>query len=312
MTVSLRIHADEYLAMRRSLGFKLTTFGTTLMSFIGYLEMCQAPAITTELAVAWAKATPRSVSEIRWARKMMVARIFARHMQVFDPATEVPADDILSHHYCRVSPHLYTPEEVVALLMATDSLQPELRRHSYATLLGLLSVTGLRTGEACRLDDADIDAARGMLLIRDSKFGKSRDVPIHETTLDALEKYAHERDRLRTTNTTTAFFISGRGTRLDPTNLSSAFDWLREQADIHTLPGARAVRLLDFRHTFATSTLLDWYRAGEDVQARLPLLSAYLGHADPKSTYWYLSGAPELMELAANRISGLIGGANYE
>lgn len=116
MTVSLRIHAGEYLAMRRSLGFKLTSFGTTLMSFIGYLEMCQAPAITTELAVAWAKATPRSVSEIRWARKMMVARSFARHMQVFDPATEVPADDILSHHYCRVSPHLYTPEEVAAFV----------------------------------------------------------------------------------------------------------------------------------------------------------------------------------------------------
>lgn len=294
--------------MRRSLGFKLTGFGTTLMGFIDYLEQQQAPAITTGLAVAWARATPRSTSEVRWARKMMVARIFARHMHVFDPATEVPSDDILAHHYCRATPHLYTPEQVAALLNAVNSLQPELRRHTYSTLLGLLSVTGLRTSEACRLDGQDIDLAKGMLLVRDSKFGKSRDVPIHETTLAALQVYARERDRLRAT-TTTAFFITGRGTRLSADNLDGTFARLRERAGIHALPGARPARLHDFRHSFATATLLDWYRSGDDVQAKLPLLSAYLGHADPQSTYWYLSGAPELMELAANRITGLIGGA---
>lgn len=308
MSISLRIHAEEYLAMRRSLGFKLTSFGKLLLDFIGYLEQQNAPVITTELAVVWARATPRSTSEIRWARRMMVARIFARHMHVFDPATEVPAPDILSHHYCRVTPHLYTPGQVAALLEATNSLQPALRCHTYATFLALLSVSGLRTGEACRLNDADIDVENGMLLVKDSKFGKSRDVPIHETTLAALQAYARERDRLRTTTTTTAFFISGRGTRLHVTNLSSTFTRLRELAGIHSMPGSRQARLHDFRHSFSTGTLLDWYRSGEDVQAKLPLLSAYLGHADPKSTYWYLSGAPELMELAANRITGLIGG----
>lgn len=297
--------------MRRALGFKLTGFATVLMSFIAYLEQQQAPAITTKLAVAWAKDTPRSTSEVRWARKMMVARIFARHMHVLDPVTEVPADDILSHHYCRVTPHLYTSAQVTALMTATKTLQPELSRRTYTTLLGLFSVSGLRTSEACRLDDRDVDLANGMLLVRDSKFGKSRDVPLHDSTLTALEDYARERDRLRSTSTTKAFFITGRENRLNNDNLDHTFARLRELAAIHPLTGARAVRLHDFRHSFATETLLDWYRGGDDVQGKLPLLSAYLGHVDPKSTYWYLTGAPELMELAANRITGLIGGTSH-
>ena len=172
MSTSLRIHAEDYLAMRRALGFKLTSFGTDLMGFIAYLEERQEPVITTELAVAWARATPRPAGEVRVSRRMMVARLFARYVQVFEPATQVPAPDILNRHYCRRSPHLYTPDEVAALLAATACLRPQLRRETYMTLIGLLSVTGLRTSEARRLDETDVDLNGGLLLVRDSKFGK--------------------------------------------------------------------------------------------------------------------------------------------
>lgn len=307
MSTLLRRHAEDYLAMRRALGFKLTTFGQTLFSFIGYLENEQATVITSDLAVAWARATPRSVREVRWARRLMIARIFARHMQVLDPATEVPADDILNHHYCRATPHLYTQEQISALCRAADRLRPRLRAHTWVTLIGLLAVSGLRTGEACRLNDADVDFIAGILRVRDSKFGKSRDVPIHETTAAALRDYAGVRDQLRVSTVTDSFFVSGRGTRLNKSDLDKTFTVLRHHAGLGTGNGRREPRLHDFRHSFATETLIDWYRDGRDVQARLPLLSTYLGHADPKSTYWYLTGTPELLGLAAERITGIIG-----
>lgn len=312
MSTSLRVHAQDYLAMRRALGFKLTSFGTDLFGFIAYLEQRQEPVITTELAVAWARATPRSVGQVRVSRRMMVARLFARYVQVFEPATQVPAPDILNHHYCRRSPHLYTPDEVAALMAATDCLRPQLRRETYRTLIGLLSVTGLRTSEARRLDEGDVDLKDGLLLVKDSKFGKSRDVPLHESAVAALQGYARIRDRLRHSKDTPAFLISGRGRRLSASDLNHTFNRLREQADVGSATGARHPRWHDFRHSFATATLIDWYRDGEDVQAKLPLLSTYLGHADPKSTYWYLTGSPELLELAANRMPVLTTGGDSD
>lgn len=312
MSISLRQHAEGYLAMRRSLGFKLDIFEQLVFSFIAYLEDARVTVITTDLAVAWARATPRSTQEARWSRRLMVVRIFARYMQVFDPATEVPAADILAAHYGRATPHLYNPAQIIALLATTARLKPRLRRYTWGTLIGLLSVSGLRAGEACRLDDDDVDLANGVLLVKDSKFGKSRDVPLHETTIRALGDYARVRNRLRVNAASCAFLISGRGTRLNVSNLDQTFAVLREHAGLRAAGGVRQPRLHDFRHSFATATLTDWYRAGEDVQASLPLLSTYLGHADPKSTYWYLTGAPELLELAAKRITGLIGGTTDE
>ena len=312
MSASVRIHAEDYLAVRRALGFKLTSFGTDLLGFIAFLEQRQEPVITTELAVAWARATPRSAGEVRVSRRMMIARCFARYMQVFEPATEVPAPDILNHHYCRRSPHLYTPDEVAALLATTHCLRPQLRRDTYMTLISLLSVTGLRTSEVRRLDEDDVDLNEGLLLVKDSKFGKSRDVPLHESTVAALGDYVRTRDRLRAATDTSAFLISGRGKRLSASDLNQTFRRLRERAGVGSATGTRNPRLHDFRHSFATATLIDWYRNGEDVQAKLPLLSTYLGHADPKSTYWYLTGSPELLELAANRMPALTAGGEVD
>jgi integrase/recombinase XerD len=305
---TVRDHAEAYLAMRRGLGFKLTTFGSRLMSFVGYLERHDLPHLSTQAALAWATTTLRSCDEVHWSRRLMVVRVFARHLAVLDPATEIPPADILPHHYRRVTPHLYTPEQIAALMAAADALTPRLLAVNWRTVIGLLAVTGLRTGELCRLDRTDVDLGQGILTIRDSKFGKSRQVPIHATTIDALGGYARTRDRLCPQPKTSGFFVSTRGTRLDEHNLSKIFHRLRDTANIPVPPGRRRPRLHDLRHSFATAALLGWYEQGVDVQARIPLLSTYLGHVDPKSTYWYLTGTPQLLALAAARLDHALAG----
>jgi integrase len=305
---TIRQHAEAYLAMRRGLGFKLTTFGQRLMSFVDYLERHDLPHLSTEAAVAWATSTPRSQDEVQWSRRLMVVRVFARHLAVLDAATEIPPVDILPHHYRRVTPHLYTPEQIAALMAATDQLNPPLLAANWRTLIGLLAVTGLRTAEACRLDRDDVDLGQGILTVRDSKFGKSRQVPIHHSTVTALSDYARVRDRLSAAPKTPGFFVSTRGTRLDERNLPKIFARLVEAARIPVTPGQRRPRLHDLRHSFATATLLDWYQQGVDVHARIPLLSTWLGHVDPKSTYWYLTGTPQLLALAAARLDHALAG----
>jgi integrase len=309
---TVRRHAEDYLAMRRALGFKLSTQGRLLMDFVGHLERAGAGRVTTEIALAWATATPYSTDEVYHCRRLMVVRIFARHLRMLDPATEVPPADVLPHHYRRVVPYLFPPGEVAALVAAAGMLTPRLRGLTWPVLVGLLATTGVRVGEACRLDGPDVDPDAGVLTIRDSKFGKSREVVVHPSTARVLGGYARHRARLRPAPATAAFFVSTRGTRLDVHNLPRTFRHLLSRAGIQAPPGQRAPRLADLRHTFATTTLLDWYRAGVDVQARLPRLSTYLGHVDPKSTYWYLQATPELLALAAARLEttpGAGGGA---
>ena len=292
--------------MRRALGFKLTTFGQKLSSFVDYLDQHGLDVITTEAAVAWATSTPHSTDEVHWSRRLMVVRIFARHLAVLEPATEIPSDDILIHHYRRVTPHLYTMSEIAALLTAADALRPQFRALTFRTLICLLAVTGLRTSEACRLDRADVDLDDGVLTIRDTKFGKSRQVPLHASTVAALDHYNQARER-EGRSTTPALFVSTRGTRLDQANIPHTFATLVHVAGITVAHSQRRPRLHDLRHSFATATLLDWYRDGVDVQARLPWLSTYLGHSDPKSTYWYLTGSPELLAIAAARLEHAFG-----
>jgi len=294
--------------MRRRLGFKLTTFGEKLMSFIGYLERTGDTVLTTRAALAWATDTPRSTDEVHWSRRLMVVRIFARHLKTLEPATEIPPDDALPHHYRRITPHLFTPDELDRLLAATSALSPAFRARTWHTFIGLLAVSGLRTSEACGLDRTDVDLAGGLLTVRETKFGKSRQVPVHASTVTALRKYARERDLQRPVPSTAAFLVSTRGTRLDSHNLPHTFVQLLSAAGVTAGEGHRRPRLHDLRHTFATTTLLQWYRDGADVQAKLPLLTTYLGHADPKSTYWYLSGSPELLSLTAARLEHSFGG----
>ena len=298
---TIRARAEEYLEMRRGLGFQLTSFAQILRSFVDYLQAHDLDVITVDAALAWAITTPRSTDEVRWSRRLMVARVFARHLAVLDPRTQVPPPDLLPHHYRRVTPYLFSDEEIARLMDAADNLRPALRALTWRTLIGLLAVTGLRVGEACGLDRADVDLDELVLTVRNGKFGKHRLVPIHPSTAVALRDYAHVRDQ-HFPAPGAAWFLNARGARLDKANLSHTFTGLRDAAGIVAPTGQRRPRLHDLRHGFCTTTLLEWYRDGDDVAARIPRLTTYLGHVDPKSTYWYLTGAPELLALAADRL----------
>jgi integrase len=299
----LRAAAEQYLVMRRALGFKLTTQGRQLMRFIDYCEARHAGHITTELALSWATQTSRGSSdEVYWSRRLMVVRIFARHLQALDPATEVPPEDMLPHHYRRIAPYLYSPGEISALMAAAARLTPPLRAATWRTLIGLLAVTGMRKSEACHLDRDQVDLDAGVLVITDAKFGKSRQLFLHPTAVAALRGYQQVRDQFCPSPREPGFFISTRGTRLDAHNIQRTFTELASSAGISAPPGRRRPRLHDVRHSFTVDSLLDLYRDGGNVQARLPLLSTWLGHVDPKSTYWYLQAVPELLALAAGRL----------
>jgi integrase len=300
---ALRARAGEYLAMRRTLGFKLTTQGAHLMSFVRFCEERGASRVTADLAIEWATQTRRgSGDEVYQARRLDVVRIFARHLQALDPATEVPHGDVLSRRQGRVPPYLYSPQEIAALMSAAGGLAPAMRAATWRTLVGVLAVTGMRQGEACRLHRDDVDLGDGTLVIRDSKFGKSRQVFLHLTASAALRAYARTRDEAFPGPKAGMFLVNSRGGPLDGPNLPKTFATLVTAAGIQAPPGRRAPRLHDLRHAFTVATMLDWYRDGGNVQARLPLLSTWLGHVDPKSTYWYLQAVPELLALAAGRL----------
>lgn len=294
---ALRARAEEYLAMRRALGFRLTVQGRHLMSFVRFCEERSAGRVTTDMAVEWATRAGRgSGSEYYRARKLDTVRIFARHLQMLDPATEIPPGDVLPRRYLRVPPYLYSSQEITALMAAAGTLRPAVRAATWQAFIGLLAVTGMRQGEACRLARDDIDLEAGTIMIRESKFGKSRMVFLHPTAIAALGDYARLRHRAFPEADT--FFVNAWGRPMDADHAPGTFARLVTAAGI-TAPGRRAPRLHDLRHALAVETLLGWYRDGGNVQARLPVLSTWLGHADPKSTYWYLQQVPELLALAA-------------
>jgi integrase len=300
---ALRARAEEYLVMRHSLGFKLTTQGRHLMSFIGFCEEHGAQHVTADLAIEWAAQTARgSCSEVYQARRLDVVRIFARHLRALDPATEVPPEDVLSRRYLRIQPYLYSAEEITALMRAAGGLAPAMRAATWRTLIGLLAVTGMRQGEACRLGRDDVDLETGTLVILGSKFGKSRQVFLHPTAVTALRAYDKARNRAFPEPDAGTFLVNSRGRPLDGPNLPKTFATLVTAAGVQAPPGQRAPRLHDLRHAFTVATMLDWYRDGGNIQTRLPLLSTWLGHVDPKSTYWYLQAVPQLLTLAAGRL----------
>jgi integrase/recombinase XerD len=300
---TLRAAAQDYLTMRRALGFKLVSQGRLLLEFIGYCEQQQLEHVRTDAAVDWATHPPKGGHDrLYQARRLMVVRDFARHLAAIDPATEIPPGDVLPYHDRHVAPHIYTAEQIVALIAAAGQLRPRLRVVTWQTLLGLLAVTGMRISEACNLNDDDIDEDSGVVRIINSKFNKSRQVLVHASTLNALADYREQRDVLSVAGSCPALLVTGHGTRLSPEYARQTFAKLIEATGIGSRPGQRRPRLHDIRHSVAVWTLMDWYRDGGDVQARLPLLSTWLGHIDPKSTYWYLQAVPDLLALAAGRL----------
>jgi integrase/recombinase XerD len=298
----LRDALEDYLALRRSLGFKLERPGQLLAGFADFAEQAGAVTVTTELALAWATA-PADADPSWWQLRLAAVRPFARYLATVIPGTQVPPAGLLPGPVSRRAvPYLYPAAEIDALMAAAGTIQSPLRAATYQTLIGLLAVTGMRAGEAIRLDRPDIDAQAGLLTIRESKFGKSRQLPLHPTTMAALAGYTAVRDRHHPRPATAAFFTSLAGTRLIYKNVRRTFRQLTQRAGLRPRSPACRPRIHDLRHSFAVATMLGWYQDGGDVAARLPLLSAWLGHADPGSTYWYLTGTPELLALAAQRL----------
>jgi len=292
----------DYLRIRRALGFKLERAERLLAQFVAYLHDHNAEVATIADALAWAT-SPAAATPRWWAHRLSTVRGFAAYLHTLDARAEVPPPGLLRRGPRRQTPYLYSEADITVLVHAASRLPRPLGAATYRTLIGLLAVTGMRVGEAIRLDRDDLDADHdGLLWVRDSKFGKSRLVPLHPTTVAALRAYLHVRDRLLPAPASAALLLSTAGTRLGYNNVWRTFHRLVQQAGITARSASCQPRIHDLRHSFAVRTMLDWYADGADVQGLLPRLSTYLGHADPKHTYWYLQAAPELLTLAAHRL----------
>ncbi len=296
---ALSQHLHEYLRLRRGLGHKLADPARLLPRFVAYLEAKEAEFVTVEAALAWALEPNVPAETTVCARRMIAVRGFARYLAGIDPRTEVPPAGLIPIRRRWRPPFIYSEADIVALMdEARRAIPQPLRAATYETLIGLLAATGLRVGEAIRLDRHDIDSTDGVILVRRSKFGKSRQVPLQPSTVDALQEYNTRRAKLCPHPSSESFFISLRGTRIIYECVCPTFRMLCESAGVGT-GSALAPRIHDLRHTFAVRTLLGWYRDGLDIQARLPWLATYLGHREPRYTYHYLSAAPELLDHAA-------------
>ncbi|MEU1601481.1 tyrosine-type recombinase/integrase [Streptomyces sp. NPDC005708] len=298
---ALHRRLQEYLAVRRAMGFKMERHEKLLTQFADYLAQHRVPTLTIEHALAWAT-SPSSADPRWWAARLSMVRGFAVHLNALDPVHQVPPPGLIPHGSRRTVPHIYTSHEIGTLIRAAGHLSFPLRAGTYQTLIRLLASTGMRVGEAIRLDREDLDDNLGLLTVRGTKFGKSRQLPLHPTATAGLQEYLRLRDRLLPQPSTNALLLSTRGFRLRYERVWDTFHRVLGQAELTSRSPASSPRIHDLRHTFAVTTLLDWYRDGSDVQAMLPRLSTYLGHADPKHTYWYLSAAPELLALAADRL----------
>jgi len=301
MTVPLRAALADYLQMRRALGYRLERPEKLLNQFLDHLEAAGTTTLTSDAALEWA-CLPAGGDLNWWAHRLSVVRVFAKYVRTLDPTTEVPAPDLLPWRCRRAVPYLYSPADITALLDAAETLSTPLRRATLSTLIGLLSVTGMRVGEAIALDRGDIDLRHGRVVIRHGKFAKSRELVVHESTVEALRRYLRQRDRLLPAPSSPALLISIAGTRLRYCNVHWTFHRLVRLAGLTPRSAACRPRIHDLRHSFAVTAMLDAYAAGQDGQARLSLLSTYLGHVDPANTYWYLSASPELLAIAAHRL----------
>ncbi len=303
---TLRQALEEYLQMRRALGYKLREAGAELPRFVSFMDERRAEHITARLALEWAQ-QPTTVQPAEWARRLGFVRGFARYRSATDSATEVPAAGLLPHRHRRARPYLYTEAEIDGLLHAALELptafpSTPLRPRIFHCLIGLLSVTGLRIGEALGLQVGDVDLGNAVLTIRGAKLGRDRLVPIHASTCAVLGAYLRQRERLLAVRDSPYLFASRRDKRLDIGVVHRTFYTLSRQIGLRGPDDSHGPRLHDLRHRFAVMTLLQWYASGDDPARRLPVLSTFLGHVHVEDTYWYLSAWPELMAQAMARL----------
>lgn len=291
----------DYLRLRRRLGYELERDEPQLEQFVGFLQQAGAERISTELAVRWAR-MPANQHPIVWRRRLSMVRGFACYLATVDPESEIPAKDLLPAHQPRTAPYIYTPQEITALMTAAASLPRPLAAAMFETMIGLLASTGLRLREALALDRADVDLDDGVLNIRACKNHRQREVVLHPSTTAALSHYACVRDQRCLTPATASFFVTSWGRRPVKTSFWQTFRELIAQAGLEGRGQRVRPRPHDLRHTFAVRTLIGWYRCGEQIDRKMPVLSTYLGHVSPESTYWYLQSVPELQGLISERL----------
>jgi integrase/recombinase XerD len=300
---SMLTQVQEYLVVRRALGVQLRIEGAQLLDFARYADSIgHRGPITIALAVRWARSSVRC-SQLGWARRLEVIRPFARYRLAFDHRTQLIPSKLFGPAHPRKQPHVYTETEIRALLAAASRLSPldGLRPLTIRTVLGLLACTGLRPAEAVKLTRFDVDLETGVLTIRETKFAKSRLVPLHWSATRALRRYVRIRDRKLRVPIAPSFFVIDGGVPFTKSKLRTAFIRIRRGLGWATTPPQRRPRLYDLRHAFACRRLLRWCAAGVDVHRALPALSTYLGHVKVSDTYWYLTGIPELMAITAER-----------
>ena len=302
LTTALR----KYLKIRRSFGYKLQGTERCLKNFIAFLTKRNCCFITTRLALQWATLSQHA-KRSHWSRLLSVVRLFAQYRAVEDPRTEIPPLYLLSQKPDRAIPYIYSNKELRQLLVAFQSLPSKgLRHHTYYTFFGLMMVTGCRIGELLALNRDDLDLNNGWITIWNSKFNKSRLLPLHPTTVEQLKKYSNARDKFLGQNTP-AFFISEGGTRITTWSTRRIFVQVSKQIGLRGPDDQNGPRIHDIRHRFATKTLLNWYRNGLDINQKISLLTTYLGHKKPSDTYWYITGTPELLAQATTRFEKKIG-----
>lgn len=305
----LQTALQEYLSMRQQLGFKLRDEGTILPKFVIFVEQEGSSFITRDLALRWAM-QPKDVLPAWWARRLRMVRLFAQYQSAADSRTEIPPQGLLPYRYHRKAPYIYRDEEIKRLLEAAQHLSSKigLRPYTYYTLFGLLAATGMRMKESINLQCKDVDLVQGILTIVQTKFGKSRMIPLHPSMQRVLQQYEHQGDRICPDPQDPNFFLSDSGTRLTGCNVRHTFVKLSRQIGLRGPHASHGPRLHDLRHTFAVRTILNWYRNDIDVDRHLPTLATYLGHTHVNDTYWYLSAVPELMQLAIKRMEKAAGG----
>lgn len=302
---SLRESLQEYIDLRRGLGYKMHEEGMQLPRFVSFMEEHKAEHISARLALEWAQCA--AVQPAERARRLCFVRGFARHRSATDHLTEIPPPGLVPYRATHAKAHLYTDDEIKRLLDAALELpvawpSTSLRPWVFYGLIGLLSVTGMRLSEALNLKLADVDLEHSVLTIRGAKFGQWRLIPIHSSTTAVLADYIERRAKFFRNPASTNLFVSRCGTRLDAGRVRRAFYTLSHSTGLRAVGASKGPRLHDFRHRFALQTLIRWYQSGKDPGREMPLLSNYLGHVCIAGTYWYLSANPELMAHAMARL----------
>ena len=296
--------AQRYLEERRHLGFDLRISGAQLLQFARYVDRRgHRGPLTLELMRDWAQGQTTRATSITWARRLDIVRPFAKYLVQFEPHTEVPDTTMFGPSHRRLTPHIYTDQEIRDLITAAGRLPPAggLRPATYQTLLGLIAAAGLRLSEALHLHDSDVNVDLRVLTVRQTKFNKSRQLPLHPSSAEALSRYRSARNRYVSIGNGAPFFVSTNGSALPSRTVHCVFARLRQQLGWTARGGHPHPRIHDLRHAFAVRRVMQWHERGTDIDHAMLALATYLGHAKVSDTYWYLTGVPELMAIAANK-----------